>query len=338
MRAAGQGPTVDYSWDASLVTTAGVRWRIEVAGATPVTGTLGKSVATGPLAITESRRRSRHDQPERRRRRGQRHDHLHDERRRDRHRNAPRRERAPSSRRSARRCALAAGRAHARVRRSRPARRRLHDRAHGDRRDGHRRHEPGDRLRSPEPSSGLRSRPAVLTPNGDGIADALTVTFQLAAPASVRLRMLRDGKWVATPYTGALPAGPQSLAWNGARTSGKTPDGSYEAVLEATDAVGTAVVSLPFLLDAHRSGDQARRRATAPLGLRGRDADRPGQRLPAAPDRPRAPGIWRSPGSARSGRSSSPHATTRGTGPSSGGPDEGLARASASRLAACNPL
>ena len=91
----------------------------------------------------------------------------------------------------------------------------------------------------------------MLTPNGDGVADALAVTFQLAAPASVRLRMLRDGKWVATPYTGALPAGPQSLAWNGARTSGKTPDGSYEAVLEATDAVGTAVVSLPFLLDAH---------------------------------------------------------------------------------------
>ena len=49
----GQGPTVDYSWDASLVTAAGVRWRIEVAGATPVTGTLGKSVGHGPLAITD---------------------------------------------------------------------------------------------------------------------------------------------------------------------------------------------------------------------------------------------------------------------------------------------
>jgi hypothetical protein len=94
-------------------------------------------------------------------------------------------------------------------------------------------------------------KPSVLTPNGDGVGDGLTVTFQLAAAATVRLRVLRDGKWVATPFTGSLPAGPQSLAWNGARTSGKTLDGSHTAVLEATDAIGTAVVSLPFLLDAH---------------------------------------------------------------------------------------
>ena len=39
----GQGPIVDYSWDASLATATGARWRIEVAGATPVTGTLGKA-------------------------------------------------------------------------------------------------------------------------------------------------------------------------------------------------------------------------------------------------------------------------------------------------------
>ena len=70
-------------------------------------------------------------------------------------------------------------------------------------------------------------------------------------PATVRLRVLRDGKWVATPYTGTLPAGPQSLGWNGAKRVGKTLDGSYTAVIDATDAVGTATVSLPFLLDAH---------------------------------------------------------------------------------------
>src|SRR5262249_32788229 len=41
--------------------------------------------------------------------------------------------------------------------------------------------------------------PAVLTPNGDGAGDMLTVRFQLSAPATVRLRILRDGNWVATP-------------------------------------------------------------------------------------------------------------------------------------------
>ena len=49
----GKGPTVDYTWDASLVTAAGASWRIEVAGATPVAGTFGKAVVVaGPLAIT----------------------------------------------------------------------------------------------------------------------------------------------------------------------------------------------------------------------------------------------------------------------------------------------
>ena len=62
----------------------------------------------------------------------------------------------------------------------------------------------------------------MLTPNGDGNGDALTVTFQLAAPATVRLRVLRDGNWVATPFTGPLPAGPQSIGWNGAKRVGKT--------------------------------------------------------------------------------------------------------------------
>ena len=93
--------------------------------------------------------------------------------------------------------------------------------------------------------------PALLTPNGDGNGDTLTVTFQLAMPATVRLRVLRDGKWVATPYTGTLAAGPQSLGWNGAKRVGRTLDGSYTAVIDATDAVGTATVSLPFQLDAH---------------------------------------------------------------------------------------
>jgi len=93
--------------------------------------------------------------------------------------------------------------------------------------------------------------PAVLTPNGDGIADELSVTFQLAAPAVVRLRVLRDGKWVATPFSGQLPPGAQSLSWDGTKRIGRALDGPYAAVIEATDAVGTSAISLPFLFDAH---------------------------------------------------------------------------------------
>ena len=89
----GRGPTVDWTWDASLVAAAGVRWRIDVAGATPVAGTLGKAVVAAAARDHGARGRSGDDQPERRRRRGLHDDHLHDDRGRDRHRDPARRER-----------------------------------------------------------------------------------------------------------------------------------------------------------------------------------------------------------------------------------------------------
>ena len=86
------------------------------------------------------------------------------------------------------------------------------------------------------------------------------MTFQLAAPATVRLRVLRDGEWVATPFSGPLAAGPQTIGWDGSKRVGTAPDGSYTAVVEATDAVGTAA-DLAAVPQGHpRAGDQALRR------------------------------------------------------------------------------
>ena len=93
--------------------------------------------------------------------------------------------------------------------------------------------------------------PSVFTPNGDGTGDALAVSFELAAPASVRLRVLRDGAWVATPFTGPLPAGTQTVGWDGTKRVGQARDGSYTAVLDVTDTIATSEVSLPFQMDAH---------------------------------------------------------------------------------------
>ena len=62
--------------------------------------------------------------------------------------------------------------------------------------------------------------------------------------------MLREGVWVATLFSGLLAAGAQSIGWNGAKRVGIARDGSYTAVIEATDAIGTATVTLPFLKDA----------------------------------------------------------------------------------------
>ena len=94
--------------------------------------------------------------------------------------------------------------------------------------------------------------PAAFSPNGDGRLDRLTIDFTLANPADVRLRILRDdGTWVATPVvTESLPIGPQRFTWDGSRLAGGAiRDGSYEAVVDVTDAVGTVSLAMPFVSD-----------------------------------------------------------------------------------------
>jgi hypothetical protein len=87
------------------------------------------------------------------------------------------------------------------------------------------------------------------SPNLDGRADRMGIRFRLAAPAEVRLRILRDGKWVATPYAGPLATGLRKLEWDGSKRVGRLLDGDYEAELEVTDAVATSRVLLPFRSD-----------------------------------------------------------------------------------------
>ena len=91
-------------------------------------------------------------------------------------------------------------------------------------------------------------RPA-FSPNGDGRADRVAFRFVLAGPAEVRLRVLRDGKWVATPFTGPLLPGAQRLEWDGSKRIGRLLDGSYDAILEATDPIGTTTIAVPLVSD-----------------------------------------------------------------------------------------
>ena len=87
------------------------------------------------------------------------------------------------------------------------------------------------------------------SPNADGRADQIAFSFALASPADVRLRILRNGKWVATPFAGPLEPGVQRVQWDGTKRVGKLVDGTYEAVVEATDPIATSIASLPFSAD-----------------------------------------------------------------------------------------
>jgi hypothetical protein len=87
------------------------------------------------------------------------------------------------------------------------------------------------------------------SPNADGRADQISFRFSLAAPAEVRLRILKNGKWVATPFSGPLEAGARKVDWDGAKRVGRLVDGMYEAVVEATDPIATSIVALPFAAD-----------------------------------------------------------------------------------------
>ena len=87
------------------------------------------------------------------------------------------------------------------------------------------------------------------SPNADGRADQISFKFALAAPAEVRLRIMKNGKWVATPFSGPLEPGVRKVDWDGAKRIGRLLDGAYEAVVEATDPIATSTVSLPFTAD-----------------------------------------------------------------------------------------
>ena len=93
--------------------------------------------------------------------------------------------------------------------------------------------------------------PAAFSPNQDGRADRLSVRFTLLNPAAVRVRVLRDGKWVATVFTGDLAPGARVVRWDGTKRLGRLLDGAYTAEVDATDAVGTSSLDLPFASDTH---------------------------------------------------------------------------------------
>ncbi|MGH3065292.1 MAG: N-acetylmuramoyl-L-alanine amidase [Gaiellaceae bacterium] len=95
----------------------------------------------------------------------------------------------------------------------------------------------------------VTATPAAFSPNADGRRDRLVVAFLLTAAADVRIRIERDGRWVASPLSASFLPGPQRFVWDGARAAGALRDGEYEAIVEAQDSAGGISYGVPFVSD-----------------------------------------------------------------------------------------
>ncbi|HSK16599.1 MAG TPA: FlgD immunoglobulin-like domain containing protein [Gaiellaceae bacterium] len=86
--------------------------------------------------------------------------------------------------------------------------------------------------------TGLKAKPAALTPNGDWSGEKTRVSFTLSRQASVGARVVEasSGALVRTILaTGLRPAGPTALTWAGQSAAGvPVPDGRYRVEVTAT--------------------------------------------------------------------------------------------------------
>ncbi|MDX6569210.1 MAG: hypothetical protein QOH15_1788 [Gaiellales bacterium] len=96
-------------------------------------------------------------------------------------------------------------------------------------------------------TSAIAVSPSSISPDGDGQADAATVTFSIASPVAVTVTVQDSlGTVLSTVLpTTAVPAGPVTLSWGGAASDPGTtvPDGAYRVVVTTTDAAGVPTSS-----------------------------------------------------------------------------------------------
>jgi hypothetical protein len=97
--------------------------------------------------------------------------------------------------------------------------------------------------------AGLEATPRLISPNGDGVADTMTLSFMLAQNVPVRLDIEQNAAVVATPFQGQLGIGPHTLDWDGTWNGAPVPDGVYTVVVTVTDQLGDIQLSLPITID-----------------------------------------------------------------------------------------
>jgi flagellar hook assembly protein FlgD len=92
--------------------------------------------------------------------------------------------------------------------------------------------------------------PRAISPNGDGLLDALEVGYTLTRPATVQVQIRRKGKVLRRLVRSvSQAAGRYSVDWDGTAGGVRVPDGSATAVVRATTSLGTRKLTRPTLLD-----------------------------------------------------------------------------------------
>ncbi len=90
--------------------------------------------------------------------------------------------------------------------------------------------------------------PLAISPNGDGVDEALTASLALAGSAQVTVTILApDGSTAATLFAGPLAPGTYTYSWDGHRPDGTTAvAGHYQVQVAVVDALGTVTQTAGF--------------------------------------------------------------------------------------------
>lgn len=86
---------------------------------------------------------------------------------------------------------------------------------------------------------GGEAEPVVFTPNGDGIADTLSVTTTLSEPSDVSITVRDSADRIVRAFSQSVGAGPGTFTWDGKTSTGASVgDGRYQITATPTDGAG----------------------------------------------------------------------------------------------------
>ncbi len=95
----------------------------------------------------------------------------------------------------------------------------------------------------------VRADRQFISPNGDGVQDSVTLTYELRSPAEISIRIVDDaGSLVRTVERTHASAGTYTYTWDGRRASGEVlPDGLYRLLVNDRAVQVTIDNSLPVI-------------------------------------------------------------------------------------------